>query len=74
MNCNCINDIENKLIGREYGDKKKKIIKAKIIDVAFMFNSGTVDMCSNSRLELTVEGYKKSTIPIYDAFLLPVLR
>lgn len=59
MNCKCIENIEKKLIGMEFGNKKKKVTKAKIISVALMFGEKTLECITNSEVEIEVDGYKK---------------
>jgi hypothetical protein len=58
--CNCIKDIEKKMIGREVGNgtKKKKVIKATFVSGGFIFGNKPAFQ-SSSIIECELEGQKK---------------
>jgi hypothetical protein len=53
--CNCIKEIEDKMVGRDH--KGKKIKEAQLISAAIMF--GDFKTRTVSEMELTLEGQKK---------------
>ena len=58
--CNCIKNLEKKMIGREVGNgtKKRKVEKATFISGAIVFGKSPAFRTS-SVLECTLEGQKK---------------
>jgi formate dehydrogenase maturation protein FdhE len=56
--CTCIKELENKMVGREF--KNKKVESASFISAALMLSSGIVQSCSE--IELEIEGQKKKGI------------
>ncbi len=63
--CNCIQELQKKVIGTDW--KGKKIVSAKFLSMAFM--GPTFSSKSTSELEATVDGMKKpQIIPIVHSF------
>jgi hypothetical protein len=60
MNCTCVQDIEKKFIGIEFGEKKKKINKATLTSSALLFGDNKLTRVTCSVIDLEVEGYKRT--------------
>lgn len=56
--CECIKELQQNLEGKEI--KGKKVVSAKLVTAAIMFD--TFDTRTISEVEITLEGQKKKTI------------
>jgi hypothetical protein len=58
--CNCIRDLEKKMIGREAGrgTTKRKVVKAELVSGGLIFGANPAFRTS-SIVECTLEGQKK---------------
>lgn len=56
--CTCIKDLENKMVGREF--ENKKVESASFISAALMLGSGIVKSCS--KIEVEISSQKKKGI------------
>lgn len=56
MNCNCIKDIEQKVLDRKVYDNRS-ILSAKMLGYSYMMPS--FEIVTNTEIELELEGLKK---------------
>ena len=59
MNCNCIEDVEKKVLETETYDKRK-ILSTQIIGCSYMMP--TFEKVTNTEIELELEGLKKPKV------------
>ncbi len=57
--CNCIKNLEKKMIGREYNHKK--VVKAELVTASLIFSNemDTHSIQTHSEIECQLEGQKK---------------